>query len=178
MKKILLNVLVIGFLASCDPITYHNIPDDERPLLENNDTIYYIDKANNLIDTFCIRLSYSYHDPDYTNRVEYVTMSYSKYNNSTNFEGFYILQSIGSADIDNIGKYYFSSGIRLDENNEDKTVLNMNIGDVLYPIVYKFTDLSTHEFIPNTVYFTFNHGIIRYDYADGRKYELMNNIDK
>ena len=48
----------------------------------------------------------------------------------------------------------------------------MSFRDVL--VLKSNSDLQ--DSLPNTVYFTFKYGIVRYEYKDGRKYEIMNNL--
>ena len=173
--------IVLFLFTSCDPFTYYNIPKEEKPLLANNDTIYYLNKANNAIDTFRITIYHDYSSSDYSSE-EYIHINYLIVNKITTFESCSTMQGPGWATV-NLDPYknsssteYFNSSFNNNERNHenpDSIINNMNINGIIYPTVYKLDNPLKTVHIPNTVYYTFKNGIIRYDYADGRKYELM-----
>jgi hypothetical protein len=171
MKKLLIFISVIFCFFSCNQDKYYNIPNDMKPLYGNNDTICFLDSANNRIDSFQIDLRQYYlgRENAYAEEIE---THYLILNKHASVKGLYIEQGSMGAGL-SIASHYFPRGIRIDENN-DIVKSNVSIHGVIYPTVYVLHAYDFPDSIPNTVYYTFQHGIIRYDYSDQRKYEIMN----
>jgi len=181
MKKLLVLISIIFLFASCVMEDhYYYIPEDMKPLLTNNDTIYYLDSVYNRTDTFCLEINKYNRVSDNRYFFEIIEIWYNLSNkNITISKNFHIgysttgtMKSISGASI-YINSKYFNKGISNDVDNTDITKYNVNIHGVIYPTVYVLHEDYMPDTIPNTVYFTFKNGIIRYDYKDGRKYELI-----
>ena len=65
--------------------------------------------------------------------------------------------------------YYINAPIGYDKTSN---IITYTIQGVTYPSVY-FSQSITPDSIPNKVYFTCPNGIIRYEYKDGRVYNLL-----
>jgi len=139
---------------------------DKIPLLNNNDIVYFQDSANNnKIDTFRIDIGEIWHYTTEEDYLQYIQIYYNKLNRQTTFFSIYISPS-GGGSMFVVDNYY-----RL-----TNTKNNFTLQGVTYPVVYigycNSYDLSS-DTIPNLVYYTYHNGIIRYEYKDGRVYELM-----
>ncbi len=144
-----------------------------KTLLQNNDTLFFKDIINNKVDSFYLKTS-SFVETRENSSEEHNTIFYNIYNNAT-FSGFTLRQA---------SKFYSIYIERKSNKNSLKTfasdTLNlfvlsnneMSFRDVL--VLKSNSDLQ--DSLPNTVYFTFKYGIVRYEYKDGRKYEIMNNL--
>jgi len=150
---------------------YSYIPRDMKPVLVNNDTVYYLDKEHNRIDTFLVNL-YNYYDvSDGRYYSQNIDVYYNLLNKQSTFNFFDSGYGVNGAS-NSIEAHYFRT-IRKGENNTDIIKNNLSIQGVIYPTVYVLHASDFPDSIPNTVYFTFQHGIVRYDYSDGRQYELI-----
>jgi len=184
MKKLLVFISVFILFSSCvlDLGDYHYyLPDNMKPLLTNNDTIYYLDSVYNRTDTFCLEINnwfrvsdsryYFEHIDIWFNHVNKMGRTfnyfYTGYGTSGTMKPFY---GVGIS----IDAKYFHSGVNTEQDMSGITKYNVNIRGVIYPTVFVLHEDYMPDSIPNTVYFTYKNGIIRYDYKDGRKYELMN----
>ena len=183
MKKLLVFLSVFTLFSSCvlDLGDYHYyLPDNMKPLLTNNDTIYYLDSVDNRTDTFCLVINKYNRVSDNRYFFEHIDIWYKYINKRdrtfSNFLAAYstigTIKPVSGASI-YIDTKYLRKGISNNTDNTDITKYNVNIHGVIYPTVYVLHEDYMPDTIPNTVYFTFKNGIIRYDYKDGRKYELM-----
>jgi len=76
-----------------------------------------------------------------------------------------------------VDSYDFQDILSLHENQIVLIKNNINIRGTIYPTVFVLKPkLDIPDSLPNTVYYTLKYGIIRYEYKDGRKYEIMNNL--
>jgi len=180
MKKLIVFISVILFLSSCDQTHYYNIPEDMKPQLVNNDTICFWDSANNRIDTFSIKINQYFAVSDGRAYAENINIDYYRLNNQVTFKSFSIDQGslgVGFSVHGNFsGDIWSFRTIWVEEANDDIIKNNLSIHGVIYPTVYLLQEkYSFPDTIPNTVYYTLQHGIIRYDYSNGRKYEIINN---
>ncbi len=161
-------ILLLLSLFSCDKEVYHNIPKNERPLLKDKDTVVFMDKKNNNLDSFSIYRTISYRVSDKRYYQEEIFLQYS---------GLF-----GSTTIEKLGFMHGASLIIFIGNNDFPTYGNANPKDVTvngvdYKSIYVQHASYFPDSLPNTVYYSHQYGIIRYDYPDGRSYELINNIE-
>ena len=166
--------LLLSVLTSCWERELPDIiPEIYKPELNNNDTLFFRDSLNNKVDTFLIDLSYLQLDSDGYNYSEHLRMNYNMLNKHITIKRFWISQGSKAVTV-SLDKYYYDR-IEYTVVQSNLTKHNMFVRGVLYPDTY---DLKQYHFetdtLPKTVYYTLKHGIIRYDYADGRKYELIN----
>ena len=184
MKKLLVFISVFILFSSCvlDLGDYHYyLPDNMKPLLTNNDTIYYLDSVYNRTDTFCLEINNWFRVSDSRYYFERIYILYSLINGReqafNNFHANYstdgTIKPVSGAGISVDAKFFYT-GINTEQDNTDITKYNVNVRGVIYPRVFVLHEDYMPDTIPNTVYFTYKNGIIRYDYKDGRKYELMN----
>ena len=164
--------LLIPFLSSCWEGGYDNIPEDQKPELVNNDTLLFMDSLTNKIDSFQIFFSDYYEISDSRYYSELINIFYTKINNTLNYSKSHISQGSVSIGMYINGQNYDKIVINADQTNITKR--DITFRGVLYPSTYV---LNQYRFdtdtLPKTVYYSLKHGIIRYDYADGRKYELV-----
>jgi len=161
-----LSIVLFLFIA-CDGTTYYYIPDDKKPLLVNIDTLCYLDSLKNNIDSFKISVAKSFQS-DEEIRVETIIINYTLINMKNNSKNFYTHQTISPPIVGSMGYSY----------NRDANSLqsNVSIRGIIYPSVYVMkSSYSSPDTLPNAIYYTYKYGIVRYDYADGRKYERINN---
>ncbi|MBN2766189.1 MAG: hypothetical protein JXR27_07415 [Paludibacteraceae bacterium] len=165
--------LLIPFLSSCWENHYDNIPEDQKPELTNNNTLLFIDSLTNTVDTFQIRFSIYYDISDSKYFTELIDLGYNLINTIKDINSFYIRQHYK-------GVFVYVNSI----NNYDRIEFNSNqtkpaqqdllVRGVMYPNTYVLNQYRFEtDTLPKTVYYSLKHGIIRYDYADGRKYELV-----
>ena len=159
-------------MISCLPVEERDyISKDIIPLLNNNELIYFRDSANsNKTDTYSIEILESWGLTTMSHNLQYIEIKYKKLNQKIIF--FDIALSAGTrfvlVDYDNQvnGPYYNSYDIRN----------NLTLNAVTYPTVYigHYTKPDYNaDTIPNNVYFTYKKGIIRYEYKEGRVYNLV-----
>ncbi|MDD5185038.1 MAG: hypothetical protein PHS84_07215 [Paludibacter sp.] len=177
MKKLIFFVLVCGIFYSCTFVfldEHYYLPNDKVPVLKNKDIVYFQDSVNtNKIDTFCLDVEHEIYEDLEKVRWEYYSIYYKKINQKTSLLAYYI----------NTRAYgYLAYGIfkpnlftqDLDYNNKSETIkytiYNISYSDV--HIAY-LDSVLTSDTVPNKVYFTYPNGIIRYEYKDGRVYNLV-----
>lgn len=164
MKNILLTIIITTFLYSCDEKVYFDIPQNEKPLLNNNDTVYFSDSKNN-IDTFIIKLTDEYEVSDKRYYHERITVSYQKINKSF-WERFIVQQ--GEATSVSVYGYYFPSIYKND------LVIDLDINGLKYVNVYNKKSINFPDTIPKSIYYSHTQGIIRYDFSDSNYFEIIN----
>ncbi len=143
---------------------HHNLPNDKIPLLKNNDIIYYQDSATSKLDTFKLNIDDIWGQTQEGNYFRYITIFYNKITTSTTFLRINITSAAPDGAI--FGYNYYSVGVLA-----LKIKTNFTLNGITYPTVY-ITNLPP-DATPNTVYFTYKNGIIRYEYKDGRVYNLV-----
>jgi len=166
MKKLIVFISVIVLFFSCNKVHYYYIPEDEKPLLVNNDTICFLDSANNRIDTTCVNILH-YYDASEELAYEIIEVHYNILNKHASIKYLDISQSV-IVSVISINYHYFAINTPIIKNN-------LSIHGIIYPKVYVFQEFGFPDSIPSTVYYTFQHGIIRYDYSKSRHYEIINN---
>jgi hypothetical protein len=165
--------LLIPFLSSCGEDHYDNIPEDQKPKLTNNDTLLFVDSLTSKVDTFHIRFSIYYDISDSRYYTELIDLGYNLINTIKDVNSFYVRQHYKGAFVyvNSINNY---DRIEFNSNQTKPAQQDLLVRGVMYPSTYV---LNQYRFdtdtLPKTVYYSLKHGIIRYDYADGRKYELV-----
>ena len=166
MKKILFFLSICCLFYSCDH--YIDLPRDKTPLLKTNDVIYFMDSASNRIDTFSLNIVDNWHQTAEGDYFRYIEIYYNKLDKKTIF----IQTNITSASSE-----YAAFSIIFSKSNFNTSLktINFNLHGLIYPNVYVVNDIAIlpSDTIPKKVYFTCQNGIIRYEYKDGRVYNLV-----
>ena len=164
--------LFIPFLSSCWEDHYDNIPENKKPELTNNDTLVFMDSLTNTVDTFQISFRNYYEMSDSKYYSEIIDLHYICTNHIKVISGFWIRQHFKAAFVHNHTKTY--DPIYFEENKPKPAQQDLLVRGVMYPNIYVLNQYRFEtDTLPKTVYYSLKHGIIRYDYADGRKYELV-----
>ena len=165
--------LLIPFLSSCWETNLKSVISEEyKPLLKNNDTILFFDSINNHTDTFKVSLTHTSADSDVYDYSEQFTIRYILINRTSFPKEFKISQGNRSVIISYDTNYF--DRIEYTVNQPDVQKEDLLVRGVMYPNTYMLNQYRFEtDTLPKTVYYSLKHGIIRYDYADGRKYELV-----
>ena len=171
--------MLILILVSCDfipipqtkDVTY-TYSDDKKPELKINDTIYLKNTINNQKDTFLLDV-----------------FSHSKVNDNVSYDQatfYYTLLNGDSIYTDikvNFTNITYSAGITFWKNSQfistsfskNRTITYGGLNGQTYSSVDVFSKSNSKntDFIPDTIYFSYKYGILRYEYLDGRVYELV-----
>lgn len=159
-----LYILVLTGSYSCLDGGYTYIPQERKPILQNEDTVFF--KSNeNKIDTFSIYRNDFFEESDSKYYDETIYIIYSLLNHNRKFDFFWVHQSASSSLISCDARYFPST--REYETYE----ISIN-GKKYYSVYYLHTDMLSDS-IPNTIYYCYKYGILRYDFSDGEHFELM-----
>ncbi|MFZ4402292.1 MAG: hypothetical protein ACOYO1_19835 [Bacteroidales bacterium] len=170
MKKLIIFISTCCLLYSCDKYTYFDLPQDKIPLLKNNDIVYFQDSASSKIDTFCLDVRNYRQINNENGSFEHVDIYYNTFKIKTTF---FILR-VSSASVDG-AKIYLDNDLFWQTTTYNSKKNNLTLQGVKYPTV-DVLHINTYLFldsIPNVVYYTYTNGIIRYEYKDGRVYDLV-----
>jgi len=157
-------ITILTFLSSCDKIVYFDIPQNEKPLLNNNDTVCFID-LNGKIDSFLIKRTDNYRISDKRYYHQEIIIQYKNINLYGSIRDFRI-EHRGSTSI-YVDGYYFPSIYKND------LVINLDIKGLKYINVYNLKSLNYPDTIPKSIYYSHKKGIIKYDFSDS-SYEIIN----
>lgn len=163
MFKIYFTISVLILFCSCDEKIYYDIPQNERPVLNDNDTVYFVDVKNN-IDTFLIKLFEEYEISDKRYYNEVITIQYKNINSPKKYD--FIIEQRGSTSI-HVNSHYFPSIYKKDN------VTSIEIDGVTYSNVYNKSG-NFPDTIPNSIYYSHKQGMIRYDFSDTSYFEIKN----
>ncbi len=166
MKKILIILPIILLFHSCEKKIYFDIPQNEKPVLKNNDTVIF-KSSNNNIDTFLIKLTNEYTVSDKRYYHENIMISFQKLNETSYFKRIYIQQGVDAVNI-SIDGYYFPTIYKNDNT------INFNVGEITYTSVHVKQDNNFPNTIPHLIYYSHTNGILRYDYSDTIYFEMKN----
>jgi len=172
MKKLIFFVLVCGVMSGCTGFLgqdiHYDLPKDKTPLLKNNDVVYFQDSATSKLDTFKLSLSDIWHQTMERNYFRYISINYDRLSQKTTF----LQTNISSA---NEGYAGFSIVFKYSDFNSSTKSISYKVNRVTYPSVYvvNHNAVLQSDTIPKTVYFTYPNGIIRYEYKNGRVYNLV-----
>jgi hypothetical protein len=167
MKKILAIIPIILLFHSCDDIVYFNIPQDKKPVLENNDTICFFSNKANSIDTFIVTITddYEIHDKKYYH--EFIDIGYQKLKETSHFKRMYVQRGENVASI-SVGGYYFPTIY-----GNEKTI-SLDIGGIRDTSVYFIQGYNFPDTIPRYIYYSHKNGILRYDFVDEYYLKMKN----
>ena len=167
MKKAITYLLVLFMLYSCQDDKY-DLPGDKSPLFKNKEVVYFQNTMNNKLDTFNLNVKDYWAQTIERNYFRYIIVYYVKPSQKTTFLHF---------NISSHAEGYASFSILFSESdfNTGNNPVNFTINGITYNNVYKIQDqlVTVGDTIPNCVYFNYNYGIIRYEYKDGRAYNLI-----
>jgi hypothetical protein len=166
MNKLVLFILGLFLLPSCNQIIDYNIPEDQLSIYKINDIVFYKDRINNKIDTFRLEISKTYWGSDHST-YQYYYVHYFKLKNKNEKDYMYTAQTVKGMTISIINSDF--NGNRYDFS----TITNYIQTGITYPSVFYANMRYIPDSIPNAVYYTFKYGVLRYEYKDGRIYELM-----
>jgi hypothetical protein len=168
MKKLIFLITVCCLLYSCNN-KYHDLPQDKTPVLKNDDIVYFQDSASSKVDTFRLAVKDIWSVSSENEYFRYISVYYNRLNSIATFLQINITSAgtNGAAFSILFSKSEFSSSLK---------AFNYTQQGVTYPNVYEINNntILPVDTIPKTVYFTYTAGIIRYEYKDGRVYELIN----
>ena len=166
MKIILIFLIILACFYSCDENEYFNIPQNEKPILNNNDTIYFSDTKND-IDTFIIKLSDEYEISDKRYYHEVITIKYKNVNLFGRISEFSV-------------EHRASTNIYVDGNYcpviyGNENTIDLEIDGETYSSVYLLNVVNRDsDSIPKSIYYSHINGIIRYDFSDSCYFEIKN----
>ena len=166
MKKLLFFVLVCGVMSACKGERIY-LEKDKIPLLNNNEILCFQDSANNSrVDTFSIDFRNIWHLDMESDYIQYIEIYYNKSNQKTPFFSIYLSPS-------GVGTLFFLTDYRTQSVKD--IIDNFTVKGVRYSNVYigHYNNTNNVDTIPNLVYYTYPNGIIRYEYKDGRVYNLV-----
>lgn len=171
MKKILLIIMLTSIgLISCTNDEYHDIPKYKKPLI-NNGAVYFKDSATSKIDTFIVK-RIDYWSVTSQSMTNYHWLEIYIYYNKIPKDNNYFKYAITTRTA-GIPGYYFGLFCHDTLYGYTLNTISYPIQGITYSSVYvAFND--TPDTIPNKVYFTCQNGVIRYQYKDGRVYNLVN----
>lgn len=155
-------------LNSCMEKVYFDIPQNEKPIFKNNDTVYFTNAINNEIDTFLIKLADEYEISDKRYYHEKITIIYQNLKRPYLFKRFFIQQGADVASISVDGNYFPTI------YKNDNTI-SMSISGFNYQSIYFEHNNNIPDPMPKSVYYSHSHGIIRYDFSDSNYYEIKSN---
>lgn len=167
MKTKIISIITILFIiASCDKKVYFDIPDYEKPLINNNDTVAFVRNDMNVIDSFSISVTIDYDISDKRYYHEVITLRYNQINKTSKFNQILINHSE-------------STGLSVDGNyypaiySKDLSDTSLTIKGFNYNSVFIRERISTSNLIPVKLYYSHKYGIIRYDFLDKSYFELI-----
>ena len=176
MKKLLFFVLVCGLMSACHGFFLfekeHNaIPSDVIPLLNNNEIVNFQDSATLKTDSFRIKKTIIWSETN-ESFLQFIPIYYNKVSSNEVFFFVNLSKMIVepipiNIKLSDINEYYYLS----DYNK----VGNLKFNGITYSKLYVIQNRVTQSLdtVPKTVYYSLNKGIIRYEYKDGRVYNLV-----
>jgi hypothetical protein len=174
MKNIFILISILLFLSSCDKPIYHNIPKNEKPLLKDKDTVVFMEGGSKELDSFLIKRTDEYRIYDKNYYYENILVLYKKMGKSTTEKNIIVQQ--GTTTRISVDGYYFPTIYKPATHGNENTI-DININGIDYQSVFVLNTTNFPDSLPNKVYYTHKYGIIRYDYSDGRRYELNTKIN-
>ncbi len=136
MKKYYMFLLLLVVSTSCNNnFKYYNVPDENRTVLVNNDTICFQDSANISIDTFCVKIFSFYSYSDSYSAAENIFIDYNMQNIKASISYFNITQTSIGVYIRINHPYYYYWYINSDDSYNN-IQYNYNAHGVTYPKVF------------------------------------------
>jgi len=167
MKQLFKLIPLLFICISCDEIVYYDIAENKKPIFKNNDTIIFENNNKSDLDTFIIILNDEYEVYDKKYYYEEILISYKKNNEISYYERMFVDLRQKSTTISISGFYY-------PYIKNDDIPLNMTINGIEFPSVFIIKNNNVPNTIPKTIYYSYKHGIIRYDYSDSLFYYRKN----
>ena len=172
MKKLLFFVLAICLIVSCEFGVYR-INKNLIPEIKDKELICFKDSSSAKVDSFIMSVKEMW----YVTQEDYNNQSFSIiYNNlRTNKKAFDV--NISWRIVDPI-----RTNITLCSNPHILFMVyyspkekNITLNNILYPELYVLDNVynETLDTVPLRTYYTLKNGIIRYEYKDGRVYNLV-----
>jgi len=158
MKKSIVFLVLVVVFGSCEPMykmKYENISEEMKPNLQNNDTVYFVNQqVNSVVDTFLIERYDSYLLYDRTRSLEQIYLTYRHINKqSANNINVHLLSANGIA----VSGYTFS-------NNYE--TFDLEVNSIKYPVFTLKNTSPTTNTLPDSLYYSYKEGILRYFYSD------------
>jgi len=167
-------LILLLSLLSCDKEVYHNIPKYEKPLLKNNDTVVFMERESNVLDSFLITRTDDYRVSDKRYYQQIILVRYFCLKEPLSIEKFRFAHGYSTSI--SIGTNELSIIYETDTNGNENTI-DIEVNGTNYKSVFVRHTVNFPDSIPNTVYYSHQYGIIKYTYSGGRSYELINNIE-
>jgi hypothetical protein len=163
MKNIVLFLFISLLLYSCDKTVYFNIPQSEKPLLNNNDKILFVENSLQNVDNFLITLKDYYEDSDKKYYHENISIKYGNLQKS--IYSFLIIHG-GSTAI-SYSKYNYPTIY------PEFVTSTFFVNGKSYSSVYVIKGMPNWpDSVPSSILYSHKYGIIQFKYADNRTYEL------
>ena len=170
MKRTIVLLLIAYSVTSCHDYSHHYVPKELIPDLKNNEIVCFRDSGKPDIDTFRIKAIETWWPTQEGTSFQIMEYKYTKFTNNSKFLNFSITTAFGGGI--NYSIIYENTHLNYGIVNK-----NLNLSDLIINIknTYISYDYSTiiTDTIPNKVSFNFQKGIIRYEYKDGRVYNLL-----
>ncbi|MEI6555746.1 MAG: hypothetical protein WCL70_09170 [Paludibacter sp.] len=175
MKKLIFFVLVCGVMSACTSFwpfsqsEHFYIPSDKKPVLKNNAFVYFQDSLQaNKVDTFQLDVKDKLYQDTENDYWEYYYILYNKINQKTTFFNCFIT----TRTVDRLtfgitisSLYYYPNRETINYSIHGKDYSDVKIAHL--------NSVNTSDTVPNNIYFSYLNGIIRYEYKDGRVYNLV-----
>jgi hypothetical protein len=144
---------------------YFDIPQNEKPLLHDKDTVLFVEKTQGSIDSFVVNIESYYRISDKKYYHENILINYQKVHQfSTKFQ--FSVQRESSTAV-SFNSYYYST-IYQEMSNSNYIINGKTFSSVFE--VDSWTDRP--DSAPSVVFYSHQQGIIAYKFPDNRVYEL------
>ncbi len=165
MKFLIVLIFLCFLLTTCEQKIYYDIPQNDKPLFSNNDTIVFINNTNKKLDKFIVQVYNVYEVQDKRYYHERIIIKYNDINTNSTYKSFSV--SHMTATSISIDGNYFPPITKMD------TTINMTIGNTNYNSVYSIYNLDMPDNLPKLMYYSHRHGIIQYQFSDSNYYEIV-----
>lgn len=168
MKKIIALLIVTFSIISCHDYSHHYVPKELIPDLKNNEIVCFRDSGKPDIDTFSVSIEEYWRTTAQDNSFQQLWYSYKKNKSKSIFFNLvyrtdFVIGCYGIAceNTEYYNNYILDNGLSdLIKNNKETYIFNISSNII-------------SDTLPNKVYSNFQKGIIRYEYKDGRVYNLI-----
>lgn len=180
MKQLILYFLVIATFASCNLIPFphsenidYTYSEDKLPDFRRNDTIYYKDTVNNQEEIYNLSV-FSYHN--IIDNVSYDQAKFHYYPLTHLLKYRDIVIYFSNINYNKTIFYKIDDDKEISEFETKSTCANYLLNGQSYTSVdiLSRNDSTYADIVPKTIYVSCKYGILRYEYLDGRVYELEN----
>ncbi|HOS17151.1 MAG TPA: hypothetical protein PKX15_09105 [Bacteroidales bacterium] len=158
MKILISSFVMLIVLSACEPfkIKINEIPDEKKPVLQNNDTVCFVNNINNaLIDTFMVSRSDEYLMYDRSNFWERINLKYTITNKQSKRRKLYVFLDGETKFV--IYGYIPSNGYK---------ILDINLDGIKYPTFCVKNTYPKTSTMPDSIYYSYQEGILRYYHSD------------